>query len=186
MSSKRDANEKLSDISPIEPLSSLRAHPEWYFKSGEFERETVVSLLVREALLSSHVTRAWAQKDGPWTAVTADGDWLAGDLRSFSTPTPFPEGGVNAMRVEVLLTAFCDTVATAAQGRRDDIESARRQEMPDSMRTALEDTGEGRVIVFRSRLGRSATGTVISLTNDIFPRVRMDNALRRLEESTSA
>jgi hypothetical protein len=32
-------------------------------------------------------------EDGPWTSVSADGDWLAGDLRSFSVPTPFQDGG---------------------------------------------------------------------------------------------
>jgi hypothetical protein len=186
MPSERYTNENLSDVSPIEPLSSLRAHPEWYFKSGGFERETVISLLVREALLSRHITRAWALKDGAWTAVKADGDWLGGDLRAFSTPTPFPEEGINAIRVEVLLAAFCDTVATAANGRRDDIESARPREIPGPMRAALEDTGEGRVIVFRSPLDRQATSTVIPLTNDIFPKVRMDKALRRLEESAHA
>lgn len=150
MSSEHVSNEPLNDVTPIEPLSSLRAHPQWYFQTGRFERETVISLLVREASLSPRVTQARVVKDGPWTAVTADGDWLAGDLRAFSTPTPFPEGGVNATRVEILLTAFCDTVATAARGRRDDIELARSQEMPDSMSAALTDSGEGRVIVFRS------------------------------------
>jgi hypothetical protein len=89
MSSERDSN----IVSPIEPLASLQAHPNWYFQSGVFERETVISLLIREALLCAYVTRAWVLEDGPWTSVSADGDWLAGDLRSFSVPTPFQDGG---------------------------------------------------------------------------------------------
>lgn len=148
--SEHDSNEPQNTVTPIEPLPSFRAHPHWYFQTGRFERETVISLLVREAFLSPRVTQARVLKDGPWTAVTANGDWLAGDLSAFWTPTPFPEGGVNATRVEILLTAFCDTVATAAQGHRDDIEVARSREIPDSMSAALTDSGEGRVIVFRS------------------------------------
>ena len=182
MSSDHASNEPLNDVAPIEPLSSLRRHPQWYFQTGRFERETVISLLVREASLSPQVTQASVLKDGPWTAVTANGDWLAGDLRAFSTPTPFPEGGVNATRVEILLTAFCDTVATAARGRRDDIELARAREIPDSMSAALADSGEGRVIVFRSPIVEHSPAAVTPLSNDIFSQPRIEKTMQRLEE----
>lgn len=174
------------DVTPIEALSSLRAHPEWYFTSGTFERETVVSLLMHEAMLSARVSRARFEKEPSWTAVTADGDWLAGDLRPFSVPTPFPEGGVNAIRAEVLLTAFCDAVVTTASGRRDDIELAPPLEMPPSMTTALAANDGGRVIVFRSPGPENTPAPTTRVSRDIFSQGRILSSLDRLERHASA
>jgi hypothetical protein len=171
MPSSHEAEDRAGDFAALEPLSTLRAHPEWYFQSGEFERETVASLLVREALFSDRVTQAWTRKDGRWTAVIADGDWLEGDSRAFSVPTPFPESGVNAIRVEVLLTAFCDTVVTAAAGREDHLQSAAVREMPQSMTDRLNDTDSGRVIVFHAPAVSGSHGTVVQLFRDLFSSV---------------
>lgn len=170
-------------VAPIEPLSALRAHPEWYFQSGEFERATVTALLIIEAASSDRVTSARFESDGEWTAVTADGDWLAGDLRAFSTPTPFPESGVNTIRVEILLTAFCDTVVTAAGGRRDDLNSARSREMPESMSRALMDANAGRVMVFRSPGAEQSGGSVLPFSNDIFSPSSLQESKDRLERA---
>lgn len=186
MSSERNASRHPPDVNPIEPLSSLRAHPEWHFHSGEFERETIISLLVREALFSPVVTQAEVRTDGFWTSVTADGDWLGGDLRSFATPTPFPEGGVNAMRSEVLLTAFCDSVATAAHGPVDYIDSARSQQMPISMVRCLDQPGEGRVIVFHSPHHELTATGVISPSSNIFSKERLDQSIERLDQYAHA
>lgn len=171
-----------NELEPIEPLASLRAHPEWFFDSGKFESETVTGLLIREAALSPAVRSANFATDGAWTVIAADGDWLDGDLRAFSTPTPFPESGVNAIRVEVLLTAFCDTVATRAGDRRDDINSARSSEMPEIAVGALLERGKGRVIVFRAPEAQ-ASARVTPISSAIFTRSFLEDSEGRLERA---
>jgi hypothetical protein len=108
----------LQGLTPIDPVEAVRSHPTWFFRSGRFEPETAIQLLIAEASLSALVKRAQFEREGQWVAVTADGDWLEGDLEAFTKPTVFPDGGVNATRMEVVLTAFCDAVLTAEHGKR--------------------------------------------------------------------
>jgi hypothetical protein len=136
--------------SPIDPVDAVRSHPSWFFRSGRFEPETAIQLLMTEASLSPLVRRAQFEREGEWIALSADGDWLEGDLEAFTKPTVFREGGVNATRMEVLLTAFCDAVLTAVNGKRSDVRTVRIHDIPLSMAGFLENESIGRAIVFRT------------------------------------
>jgi hypothetical protein len=121
-----------------------------FFKSGHFEVDTAISLLVREAVNSERVTATWTSEVDNWIAVGADADWLDGVAEAFAKPTHFPEGGQNATRVEVLLTTFCDAVFTSSRGNRDDVRTLGRSQMPSTMTDYLASRDIPRVIVFRS------------------------------------
>ncbi|MDQ1442462.1 MAG: hypothetical protein QOG97_2690, partial [Acidimicrobiaceae bacterium] len=106
---------------PVDPVASVRQHPTWFFTTGRFEWRTAVALLVTEAMYSPSVNSVDVDRNGDWVAVSAEADWLDGDLEAFTKPTVFPEGGTNATRAEVVLTAFCEAVFTASHGQRSDI-----------------------------------------------------------------
>jgi hypothetical protein len=88
-------------------------HPEWFFRSGRFDTEELISLLVEEAARGG-ASAVDIRRQGAWVTIAADVDWLAGDVAPFFAPLSYPEGGRNSSRVEVVLTAFCDAVVTFA------------------------------------------------------------------------
>lgn len=135
-------------LQPLDPVAAVRQHPNWFFSTGRFERGTAIGLLVSEILQSPLVRDTHVRQVDGWVAVSADADWLDGDLEAFTKPTLYPEGGTNATRVEVLFTAFCDAVLTASNGQRSDIRTVGENSMPPSMVEALADQELGRVIVF--------------------------------------
>jgi hypothetical protein len=135
---------------PLDPIEWLRAHPEMFFKSGTFEVDTIIGLLVREAVNSERVTATWTLEVDGWVAVGADADWLDGNVEAFAKPTHFPEGGQNATRVESLLTTFCDAVFTSSRGNRDDVRALGRSHMPPTIARYLANPDVPRVVVFRS------------------------------------
>jgi hypothetical protein len=135
---------------PLDPIEWLRAHPEMFFKSGAFEVDTAISLLVREAVNSERVAATWTSEVDGWVAVGADADWLDGNPEAFAKPTHFPELGQNATRIEALLTTFCDAVFTSSRGNRDDVRTIGRSQMPPAMAEYLANPDMPRVIVFRS------------------------------------
>ena len=100
---------------PLDPIEWLRANPQVFFKSGRFEEDTAIGLLIREAVSSEGVTSTWTSRLDHWIAIGADADWLDGNAEAFAKPTHFIEGGQNATRVEVVLTAFCDAVSPPAE-----------------------------------------------------------------------
>jgi hypothetical protein len=150
-----DPNRK-SDATPNDrqlkrdPIESVRAHPGWFFSTDDFDYRTVLGLLMSEVFRSSLVKEAQVLRVEDWICVSADADWLGGDLESFSKPTLFVEGGVNATRVEVLLTAFCGVVVTASHGHKSSIRTVGESKMPSSMSDVLSDPTPGRVIVFQT------------------------------------
>lgn len=133
----------------IDPVASVRDHPRWFFTTGRFEWQTAVGLLVAEAVRSPLVRSTEVHHVDDWIAVSADADWLDGDLEAFTKPTPYPAGGTNATRVEVLLTAFCEAVFTASRGQRSDIRAVGEKSIPHSMIDALLNPERVRVVVFR-------------------------------------
>jgi hypothetical protein len=134
-------------LAPLDPIEWLRAHPEMFFRSGHFEVDTAIGLLVREAVNSERVTATWTSELDNWVAVGADADWLDGNESPFSKPTHFPEGGQNATRIEVLLTTFCDAVFTSSRGNRDDVRTLGRSKMPSAMAEYLASREIPRVVV---------------------------------------
>jgi hypothetical protein len=143
-------NGYLHGLSMVDPIEVVRTHPDWFFRSGRFEPETVTHLLMTEVFHSPYVKRAQFEREGDWIAIASDGDWLEGDLEAFSKPTVFAEAGVNSTRVEVLLTAFCDGVLTSAHGNRRDVRTVGLHDLPERVEQMLSDVNLGRVVAFRA------------------------------------
>lgn len=103
----------------LDPLATVRRHPEWYFRTKQFDRYEAAALLVAEALRGGAGT-VTVEHEGEWVVVDADEDWLEGDLASFVSPQIDRAAGVNSSRIEVALVAFCKAVvtATATEGVR--------------------------------------------------------------------
>jgi hypothetical protein len=99
----------------LDAVSSVRQHPGWFFRSGAFEAAELLALLVEEATRGGAQSIHVEQSDR-WVGVSADVDWLSGDLRPFYAPVSYHEGGRNSARAEVALTAFCDAVVTGEGG----------------------------------------------------------------------
>ena len=167
------ATDQPNDFEMVDAVSSLRAHPEWYFKSGRFEWETMVSLLLFEAktLTGGELS---VEVNGSWTAVVAADDWLEGDESLFALLRPFPGGGANASRVEVLLSAFCDTVLTSAAGVSVVIRSIGEDELPEGFARLLTNPATGRVVVFRAPVTELGNALEKTLATPSFIRRSMN------------
>jgi hypothetical protein len=141
----RPGPELPSHVRPVDAVAAVREHPEWYFRSGRFDTNEVVALLSLEALAHGS-SDLLVQNFGDWWVLVSSGDWLAGDVNPFFAATPDPVRGPNTSRVEVLLSAFCRAVSTAAAGRRFNV--AGNTSLPDHAEAVLEDSRCGRVIAF--------------------------------------
>ena len=107
----------------LDALETVRRHPSWFFRDGEFDPHEAARLLADEALRGGAET-VTVRRQGNWFTVEADRDWLEGDLAAFFTPLSYEEGGRNSTRVEVALTAFCSAVVTAADNGLHEVSSS--------------------------------------------------------------
>jgi hypothetical protein len=96
-------------------MTSVRSHPQWFFRRDQFDGRETIALLMDEALAHGSKEVAVRQIDGWWTVTSAE-DWLGDDLAAFYALVPDPSRGVNTSRIEVVLTAFCESVWTSARG----------------------------------------------------------------------
>jgi uncharacterized protein YlzI (FlbEa/FlbD family) len=88
-----------------------------------------------------------------WWIIASEREWLPTEgegLLAFTRFLHFPEAGVNASRLEVLLTAFSDVVVTALDGKITVVldKVGRAQEAITTFADRL--ARSGRVIVFMS------------------------------------
>jgi hypothetical protein len=115
--SQNPDSDRPPDIRGLDAVETVSRHPQWYFRKGEFDLDELVAHLVEEATRAG-ARSVYVRRDGDWISVSADQDWLGGDVAAFFAPMSYPEGGPNSARVEVALTAFCDAVVTAEGGDR--------------------------------------------------------------------
>jgi hypothetical protein len=102
-------------------IEYIRAHPNKFFKEGRFTAIELAMDLVREAL-QCRVRSVEVVRHEGWTIVHSPDDWLRESAAAaFVQIVPFPEGGQNAMRMEVLATAFAREVLTKANGKVEHI-----------------------------------------------------------------
>lgn len=101
----------------LDPLATVRRHPEWYFRHGQFDRHEATGRVLAEAMRGGAVDVTIRTRDD-WIIVSADTDWLDGDIAAFLSPQVDESGGVNSSRVEVALVAFCDAVVTRTPNDR--------------------------------------------------------------------
>ena len=130
---------------PIDAMSAVRQHPEWYFRSGQFAVGEAIALLTDEALAHGSHDLLVRELQGWWLLASLH-DWLDGDMAAFFSPVPDPTRGQNMSRVEVVLTAFCHTVWTASSGASMPV--AGGAEPPEEARAMLESATWQRVIAF--------------------------------------
>lgn len=134
-----------SKVRIVDPLVSVRSHPEWFFRSGTFTIAEALSRLMSEALIHGSTDVSVREIDG-WWVLASSNDWLHGDVQTFFFPAPDPQRGPNTSRVEVALTAFCRAVVTAAHGNRYDVVTSTNT--PPPMGAGLDDESWARVVAF--------------------------------------
>jgi DNA gyrase/topoisomerase IV subunit B len=110
----------------INSLDHVREHPEMYLGGREPTSYTLASGLVECALISQAKRLEVAVLDDRWIAVCADADWISPNVsKSFKRRTineavssimPLFGGGQNAMRYEVVVTAFSENLAIKSHG----------------------------------------------------------------------
>jgi hypothetical protein len=136
---------RLEGPHPIDALDSVRKHPEWYFRTGEFSVIEAVALLTAEALAAG-ATSFSARQVGEFWVLESPHDWLDGDIAAFYSLTPDPAQGPNTSRVEIVLTAFCATVWTASPGRTHEVVG--RATEPTDLVDLFANMPKGRIIAF--------------------------------------
>lgn len=136
-----------SDLKILNPLDAVRRHPEWYFRAGSFDTAEIVGRLIAEIVGDDVDEVSVARRQG-WVVISADRDWLGGDIGPFRFPSRQERAGPNSTRFEVALTAFTQAVVTASGGRVDWISPAAGRALPPNVNAALTDWSSGRVVAF--------------------------------------
>jgi hypothetical protein len=164
-------------------LSSVRRHPDWYFRTGRFAAVDAIALLTDEAL-SHGAPDVSSRKIGDCWVLQSSHDWLDGDLASFFALVPDPERGPNTSRVEILLTAFCEAVWTSRSGQLYDVTA--RMALPAELVELLADSSLGRVIAFVPPPGDVTDSTWRKSAGKVHPRLRLvedDDLNERYDEA---
>jgi hypothetical protein len=167
-----------------DPLSSVQAHPEWYFRGGSFVAIEAVALLTDEALSHGATDVSSSKVEACWV-IESSHDWLGGDVASFFALIPDPERGPNTSRVEILLTAFCDAVWTSSFGLAYDVSGG--SQPPVEIRDRLENPNLGRVIAFAPHPGDPQEPGQVSERPTPWPQLRLVDAdlVSRYDEAIS-
>jgi hypothetical protein len=121
-----------------------------FFPEGGFSPARAVDHMRWEAGVCGVHDLDVREVDG-WWVVASKRDWLPAEGEGLLAFTPFlrfPQTGVNASRLEVLLTAFSNVVVTALDGKITVV--ADKVDRPQEAITTFADTlsMNGRVIVF--------------------------------------
>ena len=101
----------------IDPIAHIRSHRDTYLPaSGDISIYLAQRLSADAMVLGANEVDV--VRSGDWWSVAADIDWLAKPCpcaveKLFNQVIPFPETGPNAMRSEILLTAFARDVITS-------------------------------------------------------------------------
>lgn len=105
-----------------EPIEIVRNNPERYLGSENISGATLSSLIEQDANLLDCGEVSTFVIDG-WYIVSADGDWIKKNsqgidswLEVFKKLMPLPESGVNAIRHEIFLMAFAESVFISEKG----------------------------------------------------------------------
>ena len=134
----------------VDAVDFVKQHAEIFVGVAAPSAQRVVGELVAEALavVSGPVL---ARKVGDWWLVWCRDDWFrehARDLpRLFHSIIPFPEGGRNTSRKEVVLAAFASRVVTGLGSERQWVKGSTTSD-PSLEHAVAEHGGNGRFIAF--------------------------------------
>jgi uncharacterized protein YlzI (FlbEa/FlbD family) len=107
------------DLEVMTALELAKRREGDFFPEGSFSPARAVDHIRWEAGVCGVDDLDVQAVDG-WWVVASKRDWLPAEgegLPAFTRFLRFPEAGVNASRLEVLLTAFSDVVVTAMDGK---------------------------------------------------------------------
>lgn len=122
----------------------VRANPARFFPGGNFTAIELAVHIAREALLCGASTVEVVRHE-EWTIVHSPQDWLGVDgSAAFRQIVPATVVGQNAMRVEILATAFARKVLTKINGQ---IEHVTGSETPPVLAAYA---NRGRAVAFAS------------------------------------
>ncbi|HZP84757.1 MAG TPA: hypothetical protein VFB21_24190 [Chthonomonadaceae bacterium] len=99
-------------------IETIRRNPKMYLPFGELRGDSLSTRLASD-ILSVSTRAVGILQYASWWIVASEEDWISkaqGEENIdeyFKRIVPFPEGGVNAMHAEILLTAFARKLITA-------------------------------------------------------------------------
>ncbi len=107
-------------ISPLtDAVGFVRGHPEIFFAGATPSAGACAQQLVGE-VLALGATDVTVERVGDWWIVSSSLDWFLPDQSAEEQVrrlVPLPQAGVNCSRVEVVLVAFAEAVATLTAGQ---------------------------------------------------------------------
>lgn len=117
------------------------------FPGGSFTPEGAASVIAWEARICG--VDATVHEVDDWHVVKGDHDWFPSEANPFERLLAFPEAGVNASRLEVVLPVFAATVVTSLDGAVSVVVD--RAGLAREVRRRFADllAQPGRVIIFR-------------------------------------
>jgi len=90
-------------------LELLKEYPDRYFPQRSDVLNDLKNLVVEDCLNLGVRVNVYSVHG--WFFIAADEDWIGSDWEyKFETFVSFPEGGVNSIRHEVFLAAYCSNV----------------------------------------------------------------------------
>jgi hypothetical protein len=102
-------------VSPLtEAVDFVKDHPEMFFPRG-IPSPLICAQHLAAEVLALGGSDVLIERTRDWWIVSSSFDWFSANLSEkdqFRRLVPLPEVGENASRVEVVLTAFADAVAT--------------------------------------------------------------------------
>lgn len=113
------SQESDAELTTRDPLETVRALENRFFRDGPFAVHILIGLIVEEAILMGAADVS-VRRLGDWWWLGSSLDWLNEDDRgvskqAFQRIESYPQGGPNSMRPEVLASAFCRDVVTITQ-----------------------------------------------------------------------
>lgn len=107
---------EFSSIPPDAVIDFVRMHPEIFLVYQPLSDHDLCAKLLVDAITSG-AGRILVEQGGSWWFIGAEKDWIRGNSAGksiddlFCQITPNPRAGQNAMRNEMLLTAYAEDVA---------------------------------------------------------------------------
>ena len=143
----------IDDIQVLnDPVETIRRLYSEHRDGGPGASYCAAALLQQIILLRATPVRV--EQRGDWIFVSSECDWLASSegapsKRPFFQLAPFPEGGQNSHRAEILLTAFAAAVVNAgSDGVEWIVSNAEHHPLPDTATLEQIRNAGGRVIAF--------------------------------------
>ena len=133
-------------------VTIIRRRPRMY--AGDAPRATRLAAKLAGDLLQFGVRSVSADAFGAWWLVTSQSDWLAADgvyhSEYWHRIVPAPEIGLEAMRPEVLLTAFASVLFTVSKSAIEFVvgDKVGNEALQARLRTLLAPEFRGRAVGF--------------------------------------